>query len=349
VQLEGLFDIPRAAESSLEWTVNLSMPEEWSIGLIVGPSGCGKTTIAEEFFPLHRSFEWPAGKSVVDAFPQSMPIKEIVGILSSVGFSSPPAWLRPFHVLSNGEQFRVSMARVIAEATDVVAVDEFTSVVDRTVARIGSCAIANAIRKNHKRFVAVSCHYDIVDWLQPDWMYEPHTETFSRRSLRRRPDIVLEVRRVRSDIWSVFKKHHYLSHDLMRASKCYAAFVDGRPAAFTAVRSFAHAHAPGWAEHRTVCLPDFQGVGIGNALSDFVAAMYSATGKPYRSVTSHPAMIYRRAKSLIWHMTRRPSHIRDRITADKTRRLTASFLYIGPADLEAAREFGIITDKGVAL
>src|SRR5262249_57232560 len=56
-----------------------------------------------------------------------------------------------------------------------------------------------------------------------------------------------------------------------------------RPAAFTAVL-----HAPDplggyWREHRTVCLPDFQGVGIGNALSEFVASLFVATGKRYCS------------------------------------------------------------------
>src|SRR5690606_16358303 len=111
------------------------------------------------------------------------------------GFSSPPAWLRPFHVLSNGEQFRVTMARALAESVGLVVVDEFTSVVDRTVAQIGSAAIAKAVRRRGGRFIAVACHYDIADWLEPDWIYEPHTARFARDRLRR-PDIEIAVRRV---------------------------------------------------------------------------------------------------------------------------------------------------------
>lgn len=38
------------------------------------------------------------------------PIKEITGLFTAVGFSSPPSWARPYRVLSNGEQFRCDLA-----------------------------------------------------------------------------------------------------------------------------------------------------------------------------------------------------------------------------------------------
>src|SRR5689334_11070288 len=194
-QLEGIFDVPPAERSEQRWSVDLPLDErEWRIGLIVGPSGCGKSTLARELFSdaLVAGFDWPADLSLVDAFPKALGIKEITGLLSSVGFSSPPSWLRPFRCLSNGEQFRVTMARALSERRELVAIDEFTSVVDRSVARIGSAAIASAVRRgsaerNGRRFVAVSCHYDIVDWLQPDWTFDPSSAEFRWRSLRRRP------------------------------------------------------------------------------------------------------------------------------------------------------------------
>ncbi len=90
----------------------------------------------------------------------------------ALGFSSPPAWLRPFHLLSNGEQFRVTLARALAEMPELAVVDEFTSVVDRTVARIGSGAISRAVRRSGRRLVAVTCHYDVLPWLEPDWVLD---------------------------------------------------------------------------------------------------------------------------------------------------------------------------------
>ena len=124
-----------------------------------------------------------------------------------------------------------------------------------------------------------------------------------------------------------------------------------KPAAFVAVLPFPHPARSGWREHRCVCLPDFQGVGIGHAMSEFVASLYAATGKPYWSVTSHPAMIHHRARSRNWRMIREPSRIRrgirrNRVMSawDKTlscKRLTASFAYAGEACAEWARRFGI--------
>src|SRR5579872_6854802 len=84
-QLEGMFDIPPAERSAVRWEVALPIEErDWQIGLIVGPSGCGKSTLARELFgtALIDGFDWPADRSIVDAFPETMGIKDVVGLLS---------------------------------------------------------------------------------------------------------------------------------------------------------------------------------------------------------------------------------------------------------------------------
>src|SRR5439155_23161378 len=118
-QVEGIFDLAPARQAVLEWEVELPLDaKRWNIGLIVGPSGSGTSTVARALFgeAYHgqERYAWPGDRSVVDAFPAEMSIKEVVTLLSSVGFSSPPAWLRPFQVLSTGEQFRVTLARLLA-------------------------------------------------------------------------------------------------------------------------------------------------------------------------------------------------------------------------------------------
>jgi GNAT superfamily N-acetyltransferase/ABC-type uncharacterized transport system YnjBCD ATPase subunit len=340
-QVEGLFDLRATDVSTLSWDVTLPLGERpWHVGLIVGPSGSGKSTVARRLFAAElerqdRLPAWPDDRSLLDAFPAAMPIKDIVAILSSVGFSSPPAWLRPFHVLSTGEQFRATLARLLACAGDsTVVVDEYTSVVDRTVAQVGSAALARTVRARGLRFVAITCHDDVEDWLQPDWVYRPAPGDFAWRLLRRRPPIELEVFRTTAEAWALFRQHHYLSHDLNRSAVCFAASWRGRPVAFSAWLPFV-GKGKGRREHRTVTLPDYQGVGIGHALSGFVAALWKALGYHPTSTTTHPAFVASRLRSPLWRMTRRPSLAvgRDRLPGLRhaTTRLTAGFEYVGPA------------------
>ncbi len=354
LQVEGMFDIPRRHQASRIWDVTLPFEaKSWQIGLIVGPSGSGKSTIAREFFgdAVSSTWDWPAEDAVVDGFPREMSIGEVTGLLSSVGLSSPPSWLRPYGTLSMGEQFRVTLARTLAEQPELAVIDEYSSVVDRRVARIGSAALAKSLRRSSGKFVAVTCHEDVEEWLNPDWVYRTDINHFCWRSLRPRPTIQLEIERTRRRDWDRFREHHYLSRSLSPAARCYLGKVDGMPAAFTAVLYWPHPQRPGWREHRTVCLPDFQGVGIGNQMSEFVAGMFRATGLAYRSVTSSPAMIKHRARSRCWRMTRAPSRVaglpkqRSLRASTSTRRRTASFEYVGPILREEATRFGIVGNK----
>jgi hypothetical protein len=232
--------------------------------------------------------------------------------LCAVGFSSPPAWLRPFPVLSTGQQFRVTLARLLAEAPRLVVLDEYTSVVDRTVARVGSAALAKTVRARGQRFVAVTCHEDVEDWLQPDWVYRPAENLFLWRCLQRRPGIALTVVRCQASAWPLFAGNHYLSGNLNRSAVCFLATWEERPVAFSAwLPFFGRAGSVrdrrARREHRTVTLPDYQGVGIGNTLSDFCASLWAGLGYRATSTTTHPAMIRARLRSANWRLTRRPS------------------------------------------
>jgi hypothetical protein len=94
------------------------------------------------------------------------------------------------------------VARALCDPAPLVVIDEFTSVVDRTVAQIGSAAVAKAVRRTPgKQVVCVTCHYDVEEWLCPDWVVEMPTGNFARRSLQR-PPIELEVARVHSSAWA---------------------------------------------------------------------------------------------------------------------------------------------------
>ena len=195
------------------------------------------------------------------------------------------------------------------------------------------------IRERGQQFVAVTCHDDVEDWLQPDWTYRPAEDRFEWRRLRRRPRVALEIIRCQASAWELFAPHHYLSHALARSAVCFLATWNGRPVAFSAWLPFVGAGPRTRREHRTVTLPDYQGIGVGNALSDFVASLWAGLGFRAISTTTHPAMIRSRLRSPNWTMRRRPAFApRAGKLRHAATRLTAGFQYVGPPlALAAAR------------
>jgi len=306
-QLSAMFDVPAQERAQLTWKGELPIETKpWNVGLIVGPSGCGKSTILSRVFGEAPPLAW--GKaSVIDDFDPSRSMNEIASACQAVGFNTIPAWLRPFQVLSNGERFRVELARRLLEGGDLIALDEFTSVVDRQVAKIGAHAVQRFVRKSARRVVAASCHYDIVDWLQPDWVLEPATMTFQWRSVQRRPAVPVELRRVDFGAWQLFAPFHYLTAELNKAATCWCLFVDDHPAAFAGV-----IHRPHPARHdikgisRVVTLPDWQGLGLAMALCDELGGLYKARGWELRMYPAHPSFVRSFDRSPVWRLRKRP-------------------------------------------
>jgi len=299
-QIAGMFDLDVPAVSRQQYSVTVpDLEEPWRIGAIVGPSGSGKSTVARQAFHHHMrgDGDWPRNKSVLEGFDPHISIRDVTQMLSAVGFSSPPGWLRPFRALSNGEQFRCNLARALIDPAELVVYDEFSSVVDRTVAKIGSHAIASCLRAGRcgaKRFVAVTCHYDVLDWLEAEWVLDMASMRLARGRLRR-PKIKLRFGRCPHEIWQLFKRHHYLSAELHSSAACYLMELEGVPVAFAAVLPVIGLKAR-WRITRLVVLPDFQGVGIGRAMLEAVSARYPAMN----ITTSHPAMIRSLQASKIW-------------------------------------------------
>jgi ABC-type ATPase with predicted acetyltransferase domain len=111
--------------------------------------------------------------------PKTATVTEIEKMFYAVGFGSVPCWLKPYGVLSNGEQMRVRLAKALL-SSDKVLFDEFTSVVDRNVAKTLCMALNKCLKRYaQKKFVAVSCHKDIVEYLQPDWIFDTDTMQMS--------------------------------------------------------------------------------------------------------------------------------------------------------------------------
>jgi len=178
-RVKSLFNAERGCEFNLDADLPIE-DMDWQIGLIVGASGSGKTSIGRKLFGGGKIVDlyagWPKDQPIVDAIDPDGSFNAVTGSLANVGLGDVPSWLRPFHALSNGQQFRAGLARVISEAPDEVIIDEFTSVIDRQIAKIGAMAFSKGWRRNKgKKVVLLACHYDIIEWLQPDWVFDTTT------------------------------------------------------------------------------------------------------------------------------------------------------------------------------
>jgi len=104
--------------------------------------------------------------------------------------------------------------------------------------------------------------------------------------------------------WSYFARHHYLSGTYHGHGAMCAVFND-QLIGFTSFISHPSGTIPQPARraHRTVILPDYQGMGIGVRLSDFMGAYTLGEGYRFFSKTSHPRMGAYRDASPLWKPT----------------------------------------------
>lgn len=172
-KIVGMFDI-HVENLTQEFKGTIVMPDDWKIGVIVGRSGTGKSTIAKELFGITNSLTY-SDKAIIDEMPETKTVEDITRTFTEVGFSSPPSWIKKYSVLSNGEKMRVDLARCLLSEDKMIVFDEFTSVVDRDVAKIVSMVISKSVKASVKQFVAVTCHYDILDWIEADWVFSTDT------------------------------------------------------------------------------------------------------------------------------------------------------------------------------
>lgn len=310
-RVKSLFNAENGCNFDLE--INADLSGDWQIGVVVGASGSGKTSIGKVIFGDNKIYDytqgWSNDKPIIDDIAPNGDFNEVTGALASVGLGDVPAWLRPFRVLSNGEQFRAGLARLICEKPSEVVIDEFTSVIDRQIARIGSQAFQKAWRRSNPngKVVLLTPHYDILDWVQPDWVIDTKTKTFDRGTVRQRPKIDLEIFKTNSSYWKFFKPHYYLDLPMPPAAEYFVGVVDGELACHLAVSPLFTAN--GYRATRLVTMPEWQGAGVGFRFLNWVA-QYHLDGKGRRNKklvtffhTSHPQLCAALRRSDKWVQT----------------------------------------------
>src|SRR6478609_11166548 len=115
-------------------------------------------------------------------------------------------------------------------------------------------------------------------------------------------------------MWPYFAPHHYLSANYA-GHRAWIAVINEKPVAFSSIMAFPSGNwKNGWREHRTVVLPQFQGLGLGARMGDwtghYVCTVLTDGQGVYYSKTVHPRLGEYREASPLWRATSKNGVIR---------------------------------------
>lgn len=252
---------------------NIKIPNDWNIGLIAGASGSGKTTLITELFgkDVFKSVlneELP----IINQLPKDLSYDECAALLNGIGLNSVPCWIRPVKTLSNGQKARAEAVMLMTSHEDIVFIDEWTSVVDRTVAKAMSVCLQKFAKRNNKKIILCSCHYDIVEWVKPDWLIDCNKQQFMLPKsedffFQQREELQFDIREIGRSSWKYFSKYHYLSERLPGGKIfLYGLFHGEDQIGFQCFANYVPIRKgmkPIYHSNRTVVHPDYNGLGLG--------------------------------------------------------------------------------------
>ena len=244
-------------------------------------------------------------------------------------------------MLSNGEKMRCDLARCLCDENEMFVFDEFTSVVDRQVAQVCSLATQKAVRKDNKKFIAVTCHNDVQQFLMPDWIFNTDNMTFQilnfEEQKKNRPKFNLSIFELSKDkrkfYWNFFRKYHYLNSELISGAKCFVCFCNDNLCGFFSAIKFPTVNGTyTLRSHRFVIFPDYQCIGIGSVFINFCAKyLFKQYHKKLYTTTSNPNLIRHFFKSTNYKLKHKGLKKCTR-RMQKNRRYTYTFKFIPDAD-----------------
>lgn len=279
---------------------NINIPDSWNVGLIYGASGSGKTTLAKKLFgeDVFKAI-LNEDEPIINQLPEHLTYDECAAILSGIGLNSVPCWVRPVKTLSNGQRARAEAALLMVQNNGMINIDEWTSVVDRTVAKAMSYCIQKFARKNNKQIILLSCHYDVLEWLVPDWMIDCNEQRFETKQgadffFTRREQLKFDIRKIGRQSWKYFSKYHYLSERLPGGEiYLYGLFFEDKQIGFQCFANYtpqAKGKAKIFHSNRTVIHPDYQGLGLGIKLINESSKVFAKEHQSFKIMAKFSAL-----------------------------------------------------------
>jgi ABC-type lipoprotein export system ATPase subunit len=276
---------------------------EWSILAIVGQSGTGKTGLLQQL--KQNQYEQPQwdDRPIIEHIHRSPELAS--KWLGSVGMNTLPTWLKKYSVLSMGEKYRTMVAWLLARQ-DNLYFDEYTSTLDRDSAMSLSISLHKTIKRENKRLVVATCHRDILDHLKPCYVIDLDKEqVFDTRGWQRQSRTI-ELVKCDRGYWRHFAPYHYLTNEIPNHTQTFLVRwkETGKIIGFTSCHTLPSGTMQNaYIASRTVCLPQFQGMGFGTRITELLAQYMVGMGKRFFSKTSHPTMGMYREKSDKWKPT----------------------------------------------
>ncbi|RWI35409.1 ATP-binding cassette domain-containing protein [Mesorhizobium sp.] len=148
--------------------------EDGDVVYITGQSGSGKSLLLRDL----KSQMQAAGKTVVDLNDivlEERPVIELIGrttteatdLLAKAGISDAWIYIRKPSELSDGQRYRLKLAKIMESGADVWSADEFGAVLDRATAKVIAFNVQKVARALGKTLMVATTHTDLKDELGP--------------------------------------------------------------------------------------------------------------------------------------------------------------------------------------
>ena len=167
------------------WTLydNLELDiERGDVVYVTGQSGSGKSVVLRELQRLMADagqrvasiddFVFADDTNVIDQLGKTT--SDALGLLSMAGLNDAYLFVRKPSEMSDGQKYRLKIAKLIESGADVWVADEFGAVLDRVTAQVVASNLQRAARAVGATVIVATTHEDLKNALRPSVQITKH-------------------------------------------------------------------------------------------------------------------------------------------------------------------------------